>query len=125
MQKAIRECFSDCTVLTIAHRLHTIIDSDRIMCLSKGRIENFGEPYDLLKDKSTILYELVNNLEKSESIRLMQIAKNSKINKIKETNQKDQNIFSLANEQNLKNDTSSNFYHDHDHEKEKLLKTDY
>ncbi|CAF4355820.1 unnamed protein product, partial [Adineta steineri] len=33
IQKAIRDKFKECTVLTIAHRLRTIIDSDRIMCL--------------------------------------------------------------------------------------------
>ena len=31
VQQAIRECFNDCTVITIAHRLRTIIDNDRIM----------------------------------------------------------------------------------------------
>jgi len=36
IQRTIRKSFRDCTVLTIAHRLHTIIDSDRVLVLEKG-----------------------------------------------------------------------------------------
>ena len=37
IQKTVREEFADATVITIAHRLNTIIDYDRVMVLSKGR----------------------------------------------------------------------------------------
>ena len=52
--------------------------------MSKGKIENFGPPYDLLMDKKTIFYELIHNLEKSETIRLIQMAKKSSTSKITE-----------------------------------------
>ena len=36
IQKMVRKYFADKTVITIAHRLHTVMDSDRIMVLDKG-----------------------------------------------------------------------------------------
>ncbi|CAB0000734.1 unnamed protein product, partial [Nesidiocoris tenuis] len=37
IQETIRRKFADCTVLTIAHRLNTIIDSDRVLVMDAGR----------------------------------------------------------------------------------------
>jgi ATP-binding cassette subfamily C (CFTR/MRP) protein 1 len=60
IQETIRTKFTGWTVLTIAHRLNTIIDYDKIMVLDKGEISQFGAPQDLLKDKSGIFYSLCN-----------------------------------------------------------------
>jgi len=38
----------DSTVLTIAHRLHTVMDSDKILIMDAGRAVEFGTPYELL-----------------------------------------------------------------------------
>ncbi|XP_074447165.1 ATP-binding cassette sub-family C member 2 [Larus michahellis] len=49
IQTTIRSEFADCTVLTIAHRLHTIMDSSRVMVLQAGRIVEYDSPEELLK----------------------------------------------------------------------------
>ena len=41
VQQTIREAFEDCTMLTIAHRLNTIMDSSRIMVLDQGQVRSF------------------------------------------------------------------------------------
>ena len=67
-------------MITIAHRLHTIIDTGKILCLSKGRIENYAHPNELLQDKKTVLYELAHSLDKSEKDRLKELAKAKYLN---------------------------------------------
>ena len=48
IQEVIRTKFSACTVMTVAHRLHTIMDCDKIMVLANGAVVEFGTPYELL-----------------------------------------------------------------------------
>lgn len=59
LQKMIRVNFKDKTVLTIAHRLNTVMDCDRIMVLDKGQIVEFDKPITLLENKQGYLYSMV------------------------------------------------------------------
>ena len=48
VKKQITELFKESTVLTIAHRLNTIIHSDRIVILEKGKVVEFDSPAVLI-----------------------------------------------------------------------------
>lgn len=52
IQTTIRTKFAKCTILTIAHRLHTVMDCDKVMVMDAGHLVEFGSPFDLLNDLS-------------------------------------------------------------------------
>ena len=60
MQDIIREGFKDATVISIAHRLHTLLDFDRVIVIDKGVVVEDGNPQALLEIDSAFraLYEL-------------------------------------------------------------------
>uniref|UniRef100_A0A672LN94 ABC-type glutathione-S-conjugate transporter n=1 Tax=Sinocyclocheilus grahami TaxID=75366 RepID=A0A672LN94_SINGR len=58
IQNTIRTEFSHCTVLTIAHRLNTILDSSRVMVLDSGKIVEFDSPSVLLNNKQGHFYAM-------------------------------------------------------------------
>ncbi|CAF4159712.1 unnamed protein product [Rotaria magnacalcarata] len=53
IQQTIRSRFHDATVLTIAHRLHTILDSTKILVLSNGSLQEYDEPKRLAADPNS------------------------------------------------------------------------
>lgn len=75
IQETIRKKFSDCTVLTIAHRLNTIMDADRILVLDAGRIMEFDEPHILLQNEKGMLYQMVQQTGHSTANYLKNVAK--------------------------------------------------
>ncbi|CAF1384435.1 unnamed protein product [Rotaria sordida] len=74
IQKAIRDKFKECTVLTIAHRLRTVIDSDRIMVLSNGMLVEFDSPQVLLSNANSYFTSLVEQTGAAEAEYLRTLA---------------------------------------------------
>ncbi|CAM6128490.1 unnamed protein product [Calypogeia fissa] len=59
IQRTIRSEFADRSVITVAHRIPTIIDSDQALVLSDGRIAEYDSPTNLLQRRSSLFYKLV------------------------------------------------------------------
>ncbi|KAI8023221.1 ABC transporter C family member 9 [Camellia lanceoleosa] len=59
IQKVINQEFRDQTIVTIAHRIHTVIDSDLVLVLSEGRIAEFNTPAKLLEREDSFFSRLI------------------------------------------------------------------
>uniref|UniRef100_A0AAA9SMB4 ATP binding cassette subfamily C member 4 n=1 Tax=Bos taurus TaxID=9913 RepID=A0AAA9SMB4_BOVIN len=75
IKKAIHEKFAQCTVVTITHRLSTIIDSDMIMVLDSGTVKEYSPPHDLLQNSKSLFYKMVQQLGEAEATALTERAK--------------------------------------------------
>lgn len=58
IQDSIRSHFNQCTILTIAHRLNTIMDYDKVLVMDAGEIREFDSPQKLLENKNGLFYSL-------------------------------------------------------------------
>ncbi|KUF86677.1 Necrosis-inducing protein [Phytophthora nicotianae] len=58
---AIASEFATSTVLTVAHRIQTIMHCDRVLLLDKGRIAESGDPKELVKNPQSLFYRLANS----------------------------------------------------------------
>ncbi|KAI9007181.1 P-loop containing nucleoside triphosphate hydrolase protein [Gaertneriomyces semiglobifer] len=67
VQQVVRKVFEKCTIITVAHRIHTILDNDRLIVLSDGQICEVGPPKQLLEDSSSVFYQFVHGERESGS----------------------------------------------------------
>ncbi|KAJ8918453.1 hypothetical protein NQ315_008150 [Exocentrus adspersus] len=74
IQRTIRRKFADCTVLTIAHRLQTIMDSDKVLVMDAGRVAEFDHPHILLQNHNGIFTKLVAQVGKAMAENLTSVA---------------------------------------------------
>ena len=61
IQSTIKQQFKNCTVLTIAHRVNTILNSDKVIVLSKGKIVEMASPTNLLINPCSVFHSMVYN----------------------------------------------------------------
>ncbi|KAL2345413.1 hypothetical protein Fmac_006698 [Flemingia macrophylla] len=52
IQKIIREDFASCTIISIAHRIPTVMDCDKVLVVDAGRVKEFDKPSELLQRQS-------------------------------------------------------------------------
>ncbi|KAJ2453950.1 hypothetical protein EV183_001906 [Coemansia sp. RSA 2336] len=67
IQESIRKEFKQCTVLTIAHRLNTIIDSDMILVVDGGKLAEYDTPQNLLQNENSLFAKLVEEARASDT----------------------------------------------------------
>ncbi|XP_014467791.1 PREDICTED: multidrug resistance-associated protein 4-like [Dinoponera quadriceps] len=83
IQRTIRKKFATCTMLTVAHRLNTIMDSDKVLVMDKGCMTEYDHPHILLQNSHGQFTSLVKETDMYDQ--LVKVAKQSYIDKYGET----------------------------------------
>lgn len=68
LQQSLREHFNNLNILTIAHRLRTIIDYDKILVLDAGKVVEYDNPYVLITNTDSLFYRMCENSSELESL---------------------------------------------------------
>ncbi|KAL4438299.1 hypothetical protein ABPG74_009722 [Tetrahymena malaccensis] len=92
IQKTLRTNFSDYTIITIAHRLNSIADYDKVIVMDDGQVAEYGSPFGLLANstndstitKNTIFAQMVKHTGQKNSQNIFQTAKQKFINSQKD-----------------------------------------
>ena len=74
VQATIRESFNGCTILAIAHRVQTIIDSDRILVMDAGFVVEYDAPLALLQDERSHFRAVVDEMPEEMAANLERLA---------------------------------------------------
>lgn len=77
IQRAIRTAFPSSTMITVAHRLDTVLDCDILVVMSAGSVVEMGKPGELLQSSSSVLFDMVSQLPESTQQHLRQLATGS------------------------------------------------
>ena len=83
VQATIRQEFSESTILTIAHRLRSVIDYDKILVMDAGEVKEYDHPYSLLLNKESLFYSMCERSGELDS--LIEMAKNAFVQKLNNT----------------------------------------
>ncbi|CAD8193906.1 unnamed protein product [Paramecium pentaurelia] len=67
IQQVIQSAFQNCTVLTIAHRINTILHCDKIIVIDKGQLKEYGFTQELLNDKKSTFYSIYQEALQNEA----------------------------------------------------------
>ena len=76
VQDTIRASFQDTTILTIAHRINTVIDNDRILVLDDGNVAEYDRPIALLSNPKSALSKIVGKSRAGMLARLREVVPN-------------------------------------------------
>ena len=76
LQQTLRTEFAHCTTITIAHRLATIMDSDRVLVLDAGTVKEFDSPTDLLANPNSLFTHLHQQTQSSAQSASAEVSSN-------------------------------------------------